>query len=70
MKLRVHDADPERVERIRARCVSALEKRRHGTEARGSRAWRSWVEPAVALGLGALYLADAVTRAVAAYVYR
>ncbi len=30
-------------------------------------AWRGWLEPAFALGLGALYLAEAVTRALAVY---
>ena len=29
--------------------------------------WRAWLEPALALGLGALYLAEAVTRALAVY---
>jgi hypothetical protein len=29
--------------------------------------WRDWLEPAFALGLGALYLAEAVTRALAVY---
>ena len=69
MRLRVYDADPERVERIRARCVSVLERQRREAEARGSRApaSRSWLEPAVAVGLGVLYLAEAVTRALAAF---
>ena len=68
MKLRVYDADPERVERIRARCVVLLEERRSKGEVRTSRAsgWRGRLEPAVAVGLGALYLADAVIRALAA----
>jgi hypothetical protein len=67
--LRVHDAAPERVERIRGRCVAVLVARRGKEEARSrSRAgWRSWLEPAFALGLGALYLAEAVTRALAVY---
>jgi hypothetical protein len=66
MNLRVYDADAERVERIRARCVSVLEARRHEATARGSRArgW-TWLEPAVAVGVGALYLAEAVARALA-----
>jgi hypothetical protein len=65
MNLRVYDADAERVERIRARCVAVLEARRHG--ARGSRApaWRTWLEPAVAVGVGVLYLAEAVVQALA-----
>jgi hypothetical protein len=68
MELRVYDADPERVERIRARCVAALERRRRETERRGARGpvWRTWLEPAVAVGVSILYLADAVARALAA----
>jgi hypothetical protein len=29
--------------------------------------WRTWLEPAIAISLGALYLAEAVTRALAVY---
>jgi len=67
--LRVHDASPERVARIRARCVAALAARRKAEEAPEGREapWRAWLEPALALGLGTLYLAEAVTRALAAY---
>ena len=67
--LRVHNASPERVEEIRARCVAVLVERRGKEKARRGRraAWRSWLEPALALGLGALYLAEAVTRALAVY---
>ena len=67
--LRVHDASPERVERIRARCVAALEARRKVKTPGSGRgtAWRAWLEPAFALGLGVLYLAEAVTRALAIY---
>jgi hypothetical protein len=67
--LRVHDASPERVERIRARCVAVLAARRKADEARAVRpaTWRGWLEPALALGLGAPYLAEAVTRALAVY---
>ncbi len=67
--LRVHDASPERVERIRARCLAVLAARRGREKARRGRlaGWRSWLEPAFALGLGALYLAEAVTRALAVY---
>lgn len=58
--LRVHDADPEPVERIRARCVAALGPRptRHPPDA-----WRRWIEPAVACCLGALYLAVVASQA-------
>jgi RNA polymerase sigma factor (sigma-70 family) len=67
--LRVHDASPERVERIRTRCLEELASRHQRKELRSRRlaGWRIWLEPAVALGLGALYLADAVTRALAVY---
>jgi len=63
MRLRVYDADAARVERIRARCVSALAAR--APRRRGVRGRRSWLEPALAVGLGVLYLADAVVRALA-----
>jgi hypothetical protein len=67
MRLRVHDADPERAERIRARCLSVLEARRRREEGRAAQrgGWRGWLEPALAVGLSALYLAEAVTRALA-----
>ena len=70
--LRAHDASPVRVERIRARCVAALEARRRKEEARRETvaAWWTWLEPAFALGLGALYLAEAFTRALALYAVR
>ena len=67
--LRVHDASPERVERTRTRCVAVLAARRKAEVARAGRAasWRAWLEPALALGLGALFLVEAVTRAIAVY---
>jgi hypothetical protein len=67
--LRAHDALPETVERIRAHCGAALEARWPRPEASPSRplGWRDWLEPGFALGLGALYLAEAVTRALAFY---
>jgi hypothetical protein len=67
--LRVHDASPERIERVRTRCVAVLVSRRGKSEARRETlgGLRSWLEPALALGLGALYLAEAVTRALAVY---
>jgi hypothetical protein len=67
LNLRVHDADPDRVERIRLRCVSVLQKRRREAENHRSRgpAWRTWLEPALAVGVGALYVADAFARALA-----
>jgi hypothetical protein len=70
--LRVHDASPERVERIRARCLQALASRREraASPRRLLAGWTSWAEPALAFGLGALYLAEAVTRALAVYAGR
>jgi hypothetical protein len=67
--LRGHDADPERVERIRARCLAVLAARHPAEPGRAGRPgpWRVWVEPALAFGLGALYLAEAATRALAVY---
>jgi hypothetical protein len=70
MKLPVYDADPERVARIRARCVSVLEARRSRVGDRRPLGRRGWLEPAVAVGLGVLYLADAVARAVVLYASR
>ena len=65
--LRRHDATPECAERIRARCTAALAARRTALAPRPSSSWRSWVEPALALGLGALYIAEAFSRALAVY---
>ena len=67
--LRAHDAPQKTVERIRARCVASLEARRPRPEPRRLRTtgWRPWLEPAFAFGLGALFLAEAVTRALAVY---
>ncbi|HSD65438.1 MAG TPA: hypothetical protein VLF95_01990, partial [Vicinamibacteria bacterium] len=63
-----YDADTKRVERIRARCVSVLEARRpEAAMPPRPPAWRSWLEPAVAVAVGAVYLAEAVTRALALY---
>ena len=62
----------EEIARIRARCVSLLEARRRETGTLGSRGpgWRAWFEPTLALGLGILYLAEAVARAIAATACR
>ncbi len=69
LNLRVHDADPERVERIRARCVAILEQRRRESEAHRPRSttWRTWLEPSIAVGVGVLYLADAWAQALALF---
>ena len=60
-----HDAQPERVESIRARCLSELARRRRraGARRQATAVWRARVETAVAAGLGALYLASALERA-------
>ena len=67
--LRVHDADPRRARAIRERCLAALSAGRARAAARDERtaSWHTWLEPALALGLGALYLASAVIRALAVY---
>jgi hypothetical protein len=72
MRLSVHDADPKRVERIRVRCLDVLAARRPRHAATSGRpgGWRTWLEPAVAVGLGVLYLAEAVTRALALAAFR
>ncbi len=67
--LREHDADRERVLRIRRLCLAelALQPRRAQVWAPRLGAWRGWLEPALALGVGAVYLASAVARALAVY---
>jgi hypothetical protein len=67
--LRAHDASPERIERIRARCVAELAARKARPAPLRSLVlgWREWLEPAFALGLGALFLAEALARSLAAY---
>ncbi len=68
LDLRVHDADPERVERIRARCASILQRRRESEDRRAhGPAWRTWVEPSIAVGVCVLYLAEAWARALALF---
>ncbi len=63
--LRAHDAGRERAERIRSACVAVLGARQKAeSPAKAPRTgWRAWLEPAFAMGLGALYLAEAVSRA-------
>ena len=65
--LQTFDADPQRVERIRARCLAALAAQRRGERGVPERlaGWRRWLEPAVAFGLSALYLAAAVASSLA-----
>lgn len=61
--LDVHDAGPERVERIRSLCLLALARKRKAGARRGVVAlWRDRLEVAVAAGLSALYLAGVVER--------
>jgi hypothetical protein len=56
--LRTFDAGPGRVDRIRARCLATLAKRRERKQRRRLRFTGLWnrLEPAVALGLSAAYI--------------
>ena len=66
--LGTHEPDRARDARIRARCHSALEKRRRaGTPRRP--AWRLVAEPAIIGTLGAVYLLDVLSRAVQLYPF-
>ncbi len=61
------DADPERIERIRTRCLYALEaKYRQRPSLRTALShWRRRLELAAAFSLSAVYLAAAVTSSLA-----
>lgn len=63
--LPVRDADPERVGRIRARCLDDLARSRKRRAARreATALWRARAETLAATGLAALLLAAAVERA-------
>ena len=65
--LNTYDAAPQRVERIRARCLATLAaqagRRRHREGPLVG--WRRWLVPAVAFGLSAVYLAAALGSALA-----
>ena len=65
--LRSHDADPESVKRIRARCLGALRAQRQKERAGRLRftPWWEFMEPAAALGLSVIYLAAAFSSALA-----
>ena len=65
--LQTYDTDRNTVERIRARCLEALEIQRRTNRAEGPllTAWRKWLEPAIALGIGAFYLAMAFSSSLA-----
>jgi hypothetical protein len=65
--LRAHDADPDRAERTRALCVAALAAERRRRERRRTRlvGRRGWLEPALALGMSALYLVAAISQSLA-----
>jgi hypothetical protein len=67
--LRTYDAGPDRVERIRARCVAALAAQRRQALSRRQRSdsWRRRLEPIVAFSLSALYLVAAFISSVALY---
>jgi hypothetical protein len=60
--LRAHDVRRERAERIRTRCLAALEAQRGRAKARpaGQASWWGRLEPAIALGCSVVYLAAAV----------
>ena len=68
--LPVHDADPDRVARIRARCLEALDRPRRKQEARDQAValWRARLEAWAATGLAALFIAAAVERALEVYL--
>lgn len=65
--LRAHDADPERAERTRLRCVAALAAQRWKRERRLGRVVgrRGWLEPALALTTSAIYLIVAIRQSLA-----
>jgi len=65
--LRTCDADPQRVERIRVRCLAALEAQRRRERSRRPRLadWPRRLELSAVLGLSALYLAVAITSSLA-----
>jgi len=65
--LRVHDAPPERVARLRSRCLAAMEvnRRRSRTRSRRLTAAALRLEPLAALAVSALYLAAAVQASLA-----
>ncbi len=60
--LQTCDAGLETVERIRGRCLAALEAQwqRHYWRTSFAVTWRRWLEPAVTFTLSALYLVNAV----------
>ncbi len=65
--LRAYDADPDRVERTRLLCVAALVAERRRRERRLRRIFgrRGWLEPALAFGVSAIYLAVAISQSLA-----
>ncbi len=67
--LQTHDAGALRIERIRARCLVALEAQQRRANGRGplGRSCRRWLEPAAAFALSALYLTAAVGSSLALF---
>ncbi len=67
--LQTHDAGAKRIERIRARCLVALEaqQRRNRGCSPSPAAWRCWLEPAAAFALGGFYLAAAIGSSLALF---
>jgi hypothetical protein len=68
--LPVRDADPDRVARIRALCLEALDRSRQRQRARDEAAAlrRARLEAWAATGLAALFIAAAVERALEVYL--
>jgi hypothetical protein len=65
--LQAHEADAVRIERIRVRCAAALAKQQRRKRLLSKRlsSCRQWLEPAVALGLSAIYLVAAFSSSLA-----
>ena len=68
-RLQTHDAGAQRVERIRARCLVALEaqNRRDRGPLSFFAPWQRWLEPAAVFALSTVYLAVAVGSSLALF---
>jgi len=65
--LGAHEPDRARDARVRARCRSAMEKRRRRESAPAGPAWSRRFEPAIVGTLCAVYLFEVLSRAIALY---
>jgi hypothetical protein len=65
--LAIHEPDGARDARTRARCHSALERRRRRELGPARPAWRSRLEPAIVGALCGTYLFEVLSRAVDLY---